>query len=141
MGDTLYTINEVEAETGISAFTIRYYDKCGFFNTIARNSQGRRRFSQENIDRLLLIDALKKSGLSIDGLKNLAPRLDDPTYRDDLILLLNQRLFDLDIQMEDLTNCQKRISRFLQMLTRPEQKENNSPDYFDYEIATNSQEQ
>lgn len=141
MGDTLYTINEVEAETGISAFTIRYYDKCGFFNTIARNSQGRRRFSQENIDRLLLIDALKKSGLSIDGLKNLAPRLDDPTYKDDLILLLNQRLFDLDIQMEDLANCQKRISRFLQMLTRPEQKENNSPDYFDYEIATNSQEQ
>lgn len=109
----LLTIHEVENETGISAYTIRYYDKCGFFKTIARTTQGRRRFSQSDVDRLLLIDALKKSGLSIDGLKTIAPKLDDPVYRQEIMTILDQRLSVLDIQMEDLSNCQKRIGKFL----------------------------
>ena len=62
-------INEVSDITGISAFTIRYYDKCGFFPHLAKNRRGVRSFSASDIDQLYLVDALRKSGLSIEGIQ------------------------------------------------------------------------
>ena len=55
--------------TGISAFTLRYYDKCGFFPGLARDKRGVRSFSHADIAQLHLIEALRKSGLSIEGIQ------------------------------------------------------------------------
>lgn len=62
-------INEVVELSGISAFTIRYYDKCGFFPGLRRNKRGVRSFSYEDVHQLKLVDALRKSSLSIEGIK------------------------------------------------------------------------
>ena len=61
-----YTITEVEAASGISAFTLRYYDKCGFFPDIIRDARKKRFYSDTDIERLRLIEALRISGLSIE---------------------------------------------------------------------------
>ena len=44
-----FGISEVADMTGISAFTIRYYDKCGFFPELARDARGVRTFSQSDV--------------------------------------------------------------------------------------------
>lgn len=62
-----YSISEVSEITGISAFTLRYYDKCGFFPNLYRDKNKVRSFSDADIAWLKLIDALRKSGLSIEG--------------------------------------------------------------------------
>ena len=62
-------IAEVSDRTGISAFTIRYYDKCGFFPNLARDQRGVRTFSQADVAQLQFVDALRKSGLSIEGIQ------------------------------------------------------------------------
>lgn len=64
-----YPIREVADMTGISAYTLRYYDKCGFFPNLYRGKNNVRSFSDIDVMRLKLIDALRKSGLSIDGIK------------------------------------------------------------------------
>lgn len=64
-----YAIREVADMTGISAYTLRYYDKCGFFPDLFRDKHNVRHFSDEDIRQLHLVDALRKSGLSIDGIK------------------------------------------------------------------------
>lgn len=70
-GTTLpcYGISEVADTTGISAFTIRYYDKCGFFPNLARDRRGVRSFSKADVAQLYFVDALRKSGLSIEGIQ------------------------------------------------------------------------
>lgn len=68
-GGLLLGINEVVALTGISAFTIRYYDKCGFFPNLIRGKRGVRSFSDADIHQLKLVDALRRSGLSIEGIR------------------------------------------------------------------------
>ncbi|CAK7006933.1 MAG: putative HTH-type transcriptional regulator [Paraeggerthella hongkongensis] len=68
-GVPCYSISDVVDATGISAFTIRYYDKCGFFPDLARDHRGVRSFSQADITQLLFVDALRKSGLSIEGIQ------------------------------------------------------------------------
>ncbi len=65
----LLGINEVVELTGISAFTIRYYDKCGFFPNLIRGKRGVRSFSDADIRQLKLVDALRRSGLSIEGIR------------------------------------------------------------------------
>ena len=56
--------------TGISAFTRRHDDKCGFFPDLARDKRGVRSFSEEDdVAQLHLIEALRKSGLSIEGIQ------------------------------------------------------------------------
>ena len=64
-----FGIAEVADRTGISAFTIRYYDKCGFFPNLARDHRGIRSFSKADIAQLHFVDALRKSGLSIEGIQ------------------------------------------------------------------------
>jgi DNA-binding transcriptional MerR regulator len=64
-----YSISKVSEMTGISAFTLRYYDQCGFFPNLFRDKHQVRRFSESDIAELRLVDALKKSGLSIEGIK------------------------------------------------------------------------
>lgn len=64
-----YPISEVSEATGISAFTLRYYDKCGFFPYLYRDKNKVRSFSDADISWLKLIDALRKSGLSIEGIQ------------------------------------------------------------------------
>lgn len=65
----IYGIAEVVEMTGISAFTIRYYDKCGFFPWLARDHRGIRSFSDADIAQLHFVEALRKSGLSIEGIQ------------------------------------------------------------------------
>lgn len=64
-----YGISEVADMTGISAFTLRYYDKCKFFPGLYRDKNKVRKFSDADIDWLRLVDALRKSGLSIEGIR------------------------------------------------------------------------
>ncbi|MEG1513162.1 MAG: MerR family transcriptional regulator [Raoultibacter sp.] len=64
-----YPIREVVDITGVSAYTLRYYDKCGFFPNLYRDKNKIRSFSDADIQRLHLVDALRKSGLSIEGIQ------------------------------------------------------------------------
>ncbi|MEG1830209.1 MAG: MerR family transcriptional regulator [Raoultibacter sp.] len=64
-----YPIREVSDITGISAYTLRYYDKCGFFPHLYRDKHKVRSFSDADIEQLHLVDALRKSGLSIEGIQ------------------------------------------------------------------------
>lgn len=64
-----YGISDVADMTGISAFTIRYYDKCGFFPELARDHRGVRSFAEADVAQLHFVDALRKSGLSIEGIQ------------------------------------------------------------------------
>lgn len=65
----MYTIKEVSDRTGLSIYTLRYYDKEGLLPLIKRTSSGIRKFSDNDIAWIGLICCLKNSGMSIDNVK------------------------------------------------------------------------
>lgn len=69
MAEPGYGIGKVSEMTSISAFTIRYYDKCGFLPNLKRDRRGVRTFSHADVRQLYLVEALRKSGLSIEGIQ------------------------------------------------------------------------
>ncbi len=64
-----YSIGEVSTLAGISISTLRYYDREGLFPNIARSGGGIRRFTENEIEALQIIECLKTSGLSIKEIK------------------------------------------------------------------------
>jgi DNA-binding transcriptional MerR regulator len=65
----LYTIRDAAAHVGISASTLRYYDKEGLLPFVERTSGGIRMFREADIEWLQLIECLKATGMSIKDIK------------------------------------------------------------------------
>jgi len=64
-----YTIGEVAGKTGISAFTLRFYDKEGLLPFVDRNELGNRDFKESDFEWLAVITCLKKSGMPVKKIK------------------------------------------------------------------------
>ncbi len=64
----MYTIGQVAEMFDLPISTLRYYDKQGLFPNLKRES-GIRKFSDNEIEALRVIECLKKSGLEIKDIK------------------------------------------------------------------------
>jgi MerR family transcriptional regulator, aldehyde-responsive regulator len=60
------TIQEVAEKTGISAYTIRFYEKSGVLPHIQRKENGIRQFTEADVNFLLFLMELKKTGMSLE---------------------------------------------------------------------------
>ena len=65
-----YTIKTMSELTGLPASTLRYYDKQGLLPNLRRDSNNMRVFTDDDYSQLLIIDCLKRSGLSIRDIKH-----------------------------------------------------------------------
>ncbi|OUO91478.1 MerR family transcriptional regulator [Gordonibacter sp. An230] len=103
-------IAEVADLTGISAFTIRYYDRCGFFPGLARDRRGVRSFSHADVAQLRFVDALRKSGLSIEGIQYYV-RLQRRgiASSDERLPIVRAQEAALECQVSGLEECLKRL--------------------------------
>jgi DNA-binding transcriptional MerR regulator len=58
----MYSIKDIARLCGLSAYTIRFYDKEGLLPFITRNDTGNRQFSESDLDMIQLICCLKNTG-------------------------------------------------------------------------------
>ncbi|MDF2871168.1 MAG: transcriptional regulator, MerR family [Anaerocolumna sp.] len=101
----MYTIKQVSARTGLSIYTLRYYDKEGLLPLVKRTPSGIRKFSDDDIAWIGLICCLKNSGMSIEKIKefmNLCLKGEETVEpRKDILLVHKQHILD---QMQELKN-------------------------------------
>lgn len=64
-----YTTKDVANITGLSIFTIRFYDKVGLLPFVSRNKSGNRVFTESNINMMKTICCLKNTGMPIKDIK------------------------------------------------------------------------
>ncbi|WP_318765854.1 MerR family transcriptional regulator [Lactiplantibacillus carotarum] len=65
----MYSIGAVAKKTGISSYTLRYYDKAGLTPFVKRDQQGRRVFDEDGLDSLALIRCLKQTGMPLEDIR------------------------------------------------------------------------
>ena len=61
----MYSIRDVSRMTGLSAHTLRYYEKEGLLPRVDRTAGGVRQYSEEDLEALGLICCLKNTGMSL----------------------------------------------------------------------------
>ena len=64
-----YSIGEVSRMFGLPQSTLRYYDKEGLLPHIQRQGAGIRRFDEQAVEALRVIECLKKSGMEIKDIR------------------------------------------------------------------------
>ncbi|MFD6969487.1 MerR family transcriptional regulator [Streptomyces sp. NPDC059979] len=62
---TRYTISEVEARTGLTQHTLRWYERIGLMPHVDRSHSGQRRFTDKDLDWLAFVGKLRSTGMSV----------------------------------------------------------------------------
>jgi len=65
----ILSVSEAVAETGLSAHTLRYYEKELLLLEVPRDARGRRFYTKELIAAIKFISALRATGMPIQGIK------------------------------------------------------------------------
>lgn len=67
-----YSINEVASKFGLSAHTLRFYDKEGLMPFIGRDKSGNRVFTDTDLNWVAMVCCLKDTGMKIKDIKQYA---------------------------------------------------------------------
>jgi DNA-binding transcriptional MerR regulator len=64
-----YSIKTISQKTGLSQYTLRYYEREGVLPVVSRDEHGNRCFHDEDLELLSLIRCLKDTGMPIAEIK------------------------------------------------------------------------
>ncbi|BAS48085.1 MerR family transcriptional regulator [Aggregatibacter actinomycetemcomitans NUM4039] len=87
-----YTTAQAAQKMGISAHTLRFYDKEGLLPNVGRDEHGNRRFTDNDLQWLSLLQCLKNTGMSLKDIKRFAKctTIGNSTIEERLALFENQ---------------------------------------------------
>ncbi len=66
------TIAETAERTGLTAHTLRYYERDGLMLAVDRSASGHRRYSDSDLEWILLITRLRSTGMPIREVREYA---------------------------------------------------------------------
>ncbi|MGW2922135.1 MerR family transcriptional regulator [Streptomyces angustmyceticus] len=126
-GRDQYTIGEVAEHTGLSAHTLRWYERIGLMPHVDRTHTGQRRFTNRDLDWLSLVTKLRLTGMPVadmvryaelvrDGERTFAEREELLTaHREDVrqrIAELQSTLDVLDYKIDIYADARRASERF-----------------------------
>src|SRR6185503_14344699 len=115
------TIQRAAAETGLSADTLRYYERIGILPGISRSKSGHRRFTDDDMGWIKLVQCLRATGMPIEDLHAYAELVQqgDATAPERLRLLEDHRR-RIQEDMQELATAlelvERKISGYDQLL-------------------------
>ena len=83
------SISQAAATTGVSAHTLRYYERAGLLDPVDRAESGHRRYAEEDLARIQFLSKLRSTGMPIRQIREYAEliRRGDDTHEARLALL------------------------------------------------------
>lgn len=99
-------ISEAAARCGLSIDTIRFYERSGLLPAITRGSDGRRQFSSEDVEWLILLASLRNTGMPMKRMRRFADLYQQgketiPERR----LILSDHSAELEVRRAELDRC------------------------------------
>lgn len=92
-GEDRYTISETATLSGLSAHTLRWYERIGLMPHVDRSHTGQRRFTNRDLDWLDLVGKLRRTGMPVADMVRYAElvREGEHTFAERLQLLTATR--------------------------------------------------
>jgi DNA-binding transcriptional MerR regulator len=69
---TTWSISEAAEKCGLSQHTLRWYERIGLIGRVPRDGDGRRRFSDADVDWLTVITRLRETGMPVRDMRRYA---------------------------------------------------------------------
>ena len=101
------TIADAARASGVTAHTLRYYERAGLLPSVERNGSGHRRFTDEDIAWVVMVTRLRATGMPIRAIRRYAElvRAGDGNERERLALLEAHR----EHVLEQLADIQRNL--------------------------------
>ncbi|MDQ0914535.1 MerR family transcriptional regulator [Paenibacillus sp. V4I5] len=126
---TTYTIQQVTKMTGLSAHTLRYYERVSLIRTIGREDNGYRYYSEKDVEWLQFLIRLRDTGMPIREMQHFAEMryLGDETVAERRRMLedhkkqIREQIDQLIVNLEALnekTDYYKMLERDIEERTR-----------------------
>jgi DNA-binding transcriptional MerR regulator len=86
---TMLTISDAARVSGVSAHTLRYYERAGLLEPVNRGASGHRRYAEEDLTRIQFLTKLRSTGMPIRQIREYADlmRRGEDTHEARLALL------------------------------------------------------
>jgi len=65
----MYSIGKFGTMVGLATSTLRYYEKEGLLPYVSRDSNGRRQYTEKQVEWIKLVMSLKETGMTIEEIK------------------------------------------------------------------------
>lgn len=112
----MYKIGEVEKRTGLTADTLRYYEKFGLLTNIFRDVSGLRQYNDKDISRLKFIKRAQRMNFKLDEIKQLLAMRENPQHAKDSVRQLTaDKLMDIENQLTDLGTLRNELQLLLNL--------------------------
>ncbi|VAW57360.1 Transcriptional regulator, MerR family [hydrothermal vent metagenome] len=112
----MYKIGEIVTLTGMSADTLRYYEKFGLIPSVSRNSSGVRQYSDKDISRLKFIKRAQRMNFSLNEIKELLCMREDPQNAQDSVRHLTaDKLKQIENQLTELTTLRNELQLLMNL--------------------------
>ncbi len=109
-------INELSKRTGLTAHTIRFYEKSGLIKGVRDEkvkSNNYFHYDEESVEKLELIVDAKAIGYTISEISQLLEAWYSNTFsKDEKLAFLDKKLVSLDKKIQDLNEMKKLISQY-----------------------------
>lgn len=105
-----YSIQEAAKQTGVSAHTLRYYERIGLIKAIVRNGSGHRQYSEDNLSWVSLLTCLRETGMSIQQMLKFVALVDGGEQT------IPARCALLEAHHHDVTEHIKALQQHLQVI-------------------------
>jgi DNA-binding transcriptional MerR regulator len=69
---TSWTIRQTAEKCGMSLHTLRWYERIGLLDRVTRGPDGRRRYSENDVEWLILIGKLRATGMPVADMQRYA---------------------------------------------------------------------
>ncbi|MGN9907124.1 MerR family transcriptional regulator [Phytohabitans sp. LJ34] len=66
------TVSEAAEQVGLTTYTLRWYEQEGLVEPVGRDSAGRRRYTQQDLDWLILLTRLRRTGMPVRDMRQYA---------------------------------------------------------------------
>ncbi|VAW73800.1 Transcriptional regulator, MerR family [hydrothermal vent metagenome] len=105
-----YRISEIGELLGLSADTLRYYEKIGLLKHVVRTPGGARVYSSRDLSRLRFIRRAQSMNFSLAEIGNLLEMREDPQHaRDDIRLITRNKLTEVETQLKELKTLRNEL--------------------------------
>jgi len=70
--DEALSVGEAAEQVGLTTHTLRWYEQEGLLDPVGRDSAGRRRYTRRDLDWLLLLTRLRRTGMPVRDMRRYA---------------------------------------------------------------------
>jgi dTDP-4-amino-4,6-dideoxygalactose transaminase len=67
-----WSVSEAAEQVGLTTHTLRWYEQEGLVEPVGRDSAGRRRYTQDDLDRLNMLNCLRRTGMPVRDMRRYA---------------------------------------------------------------------